>query len=91
MIPNIGKLAVLQSKFDYNQKKKDKWTSRRFEAMEYYSGNTKDFTSQYFSQSTLKKIVVGNVNVTKRVIDRISLVYMTPPIRTYSIEDPFIA
>ena len=87
MIPNIGKLAVLKSKFDYNQKKKDKWTSKRFEAMEYYSGNTNEFTSKYFSKTTLNKIVVGNVNVTKRVIDRISLVYMTPPIRTYSIED----
>ena len=79
MIPNLGKLAVMQSKFDYNQTRKNKWKRRRFEAMEYYKGDTKE--------STLNKIVSGNVNVTKRVIDRISLVYMTPPIRTYTVED----
>ena len=79
MIPNLGKLAVMQSKFDYNQTRKNKWKRRRFEAMEYYKGDTKEFT--------LNKIVSGNVNVTKRVIDRISLVYMTPPIRTYTVED----
>lgn len=87
MIPKMSELAVLQSKFDYNQIKKNKWKSQRYEAMEYYKGNTGEFTSKYFNSSTLNKIVVGNVNVTKRVIDRISLVYMTPPIRTYTNED----
>tara|TARA_Y100001963_G_scaffold158449_1_gene258120 strand:- start:745 stop:2088 length:1344 start_codon:yes stop_codon:yes gene_type:complete len=86
MIPNIGELAVMQSKFDYNQSRKNEWKSRRFDAMEYYKGDTNQFTSKYFSESTLNKIVAGNVNVTKRVIDRISLVYMTPPKRIYTNE-----
>ena len=87
MIPSIGKLAVHISKFDTNQANKNKWKQGRYEAMEYYKGNTNEFTSQYFSASTLSKVVTGNVNVTKRVIDRISLVYMTPPKRLYTRED----
>ena len=87
MIPNIGKLAVHISKWDINQQTKNKWKQGRYEAMDYYKGTTNEYTSKYFSSSTLSKVVTGNVNVCKRVIDRISLVYMTPPIRTYSNED----
>ena len=87
MIPNIGKLQLYMSKWDINQQKKNKWKQKRFEAMEYYKGDTNQFTSDYFSKSTLSKVVTGNVNVTKRVIDRISLIYMTPPKRLYTKED----
>ena len=87
MIPNLGKLAVYISKWDVSQQRKNKWKKSRYEAMDYYKGNTIDYTSKYFSASTLSKVVTGNVNVCKRVIDRVSLVYMTPPIRTYTKED----
>ena len=87
MIPNAGELAVKISKWDINQQTKNKWKQDRYEAMDYYKGNTIEYTSRYFSKSTLSKIVTGNVNVTKRVIDRISLVYMTPPARLYTRED----
>ena len=87
MIPNIGELAVLTSKWDIAQKRKNKWKQSRYEAMDYYKGNSTEYTSKYFSASTLSKVVTGNVNVTKRVIDRISLVYMTPPARLYTRED----
>ena len=87
MIPNIGELAVLTSKFNIAQKRKNKWKKSRYEAMDYYKGNSTEYTSEYFSASTLDKVVTGNVNVTKRVIDRISLVYMTPPKRLYTKED----
>ena len=87
MIPNAGELAVKISKLDINQQTKNKWKQDRYEAMDYYKGNTIEYTSRYFSKSTLSKIVTGNVNVTKRVIDRISLVYMTPPKRLYTRED----
>jgi len=87
MIPNAGELAVKISKWDINQQTKNKWKQDRYEAMDYYKGNTIEYTSRYFSKSTLSKIVTGNVNVTKRVIDRISLVYMTPPTRLYTRED----
>ena len=87
MIPNVGELAVLTSKYDANQQRKNHWKQSRYKALDYYNGNTKDYTSKYFSKSTLNKVVSGNINITKRIIDRISLVYMTPPIRTYTNED----
>tara|TARA_R100001594_G_scaffold141581_1_gene187709 strand:- start:437 stop:1768 length:1332 start_codon:yes stop_codon:yes gene_type:complete len=87
MIPNTGELAVLISKWNVNQIRKNQWKQARYEAMDYYNGNTFEYTSKYFSETTLKKIVAGNVSITKRIIDRISLVYMTPPIRTYTRED----
>ena len=87
MIPNMAELAVLMSKFDVKQKQKNLWKQSRYEALDYYNGNTSEYVSEYFSASTLNKVVTGNINITKRVIDRISLVYMTPPIRTYTNED----
>ena len=87
MIPSAGKLAVLMSKFDIQQQRKNKWKQSRYEAMDYYKGDTTSYTSKYFSSSTLSKVVTGCVNVTKRVVDRISLVYMTPPKRLYTKED----
>ena len=87
MIPNAGELAVLMSKFDVAQQRKNKWKQSRYEAMDYYKGVTDEYTSKYFSSSTLSKVVTGNVNVTKRVIDRVSLVYMTPPTRLYTNEE----
>ena len=87
MIPNIGELALLFSKFDIQQQRKNLWKQRRYEALDYYKGMTKDYVHDYFSDSTLSKVPLGNVNITKRVIDRVSLVYMTPPTRTYSNEE----
>ena len=87
MIPDQGKLAVLYSKFDIKQQRKNLWKQARYEALDYYKGTTKEYVGDYFSKSTLKKVPIGNVNITKRIIDRISLVYMTPPIRLYSNED----
>ena len=87
MIPNIGELAVLMSRWDINQQRKNKWKQDRYMALDYYKGDTASYTSEYFSQSTLDKIVTGNINITKRIIDRISLVYMTPPKREYTRDD----
>ncbi len=87
MIPNIGELAVLYSKFDIQQQRKNKWKQNRYKALDYYKGNTKEYVHDYFSESTLSKVPIGNVNITKRIINRISLVYMESPIRTYTKED----
>ncbi len=87
MIRSVAELTVLLSRWDVSQQRKNKWKQSRYEALDYYNGDTNDYTSKYFNASTLNKIVTGNINITKRVIDRISLVYMTPPIRTYSNED----
>ena len=83
----MSELIVLMSRWDINQQRKNKWKKSRYEALDYYKGDTYQYTSSYFSDSTLRKVVTGNINITKRIIDRISLVYMTPPIRTYTKED----
>ena len=87
MIPNMAELSVMISKFDYKQKVKNQWKQSRYEALDYYNGVTNEYTSEYFSDSTISKVVMGNINITKRIIDRISLVYMQPPIRQYTRED----
>ena len=86
MIPNVGKLLVQQSKFDAQQNAKNKWRKARLRARDFYSGQTMGYTSKYFSTSLLSKVPIANVNITKRIIDRISMVYMTNPIREYSNE-----
>jgi len=87
MIPNIGALLVQQSKYDAQQNAKNQWRKRRLVARDFYNGYTESYTNKYFSNKLLSKIPVANVNITKRIIDRISLVYMKPPKREYSNEN----
>ena len=87
MIPNIGELLVKQSKFDAQQNEKNKWRKARMIARHFYDGRNEPYTSKYFSNRLLNKVPISNVNITKRIIDRISLVYMKPPIREYSNEN----
>ena len=87
MIPDIGKLTVMISRFDVNQQKKNKWKASRYKALDYYNGRIRSYIEDYFSTSILNKVVTGNVNITKRIIDRISLVYMVAPKRQYTNED----
>ena len=87
MIPNIGALLVQQSKYDAQQNAKNQWRKRRLCARDFYNGHTESYTNKYFSKKLLSKIPVANVNITKRIIDRISLVYMKPPKREYSNEN----
>jgi hypothetical protein len=86
MIPNVGKLLVQQSRFDAQQNAKNKWRKARLRARDFYSGQTMGYTTKYFSNSLMSKIPIANVNITKRIIDRISMVYMKPPHREYSDE-----
>ena len=86
MIPNIGKLLLKQSQYDAQQNAKNKWRKLRYIAKDYYAGQPKGYTASYFSKQLVTKVPVANVNITKRVIDRISLVYMKPPVREYTNE-----
>ena len=87
MIPNIGKLLLQQSQWDSNQNAKNQWRKKRLIARDFYNGYTEIYTNKYFSRKLLSKIPVANVNITRRIIDRISLVYMKPPKREYSNEN----
>ena len=87
MIPNLSKHLVQQSKWDAQQNAKNQWRKRRLCARDFYNGYTESYTNKYFSKKLLAKIPVANVNITRRIIDRISLVYMKPPKREYSNEN----
>ena len=87
MIPKISDLLVKQSRWNANQREKNQWRDTRKKAYNYYKGRTEEYTRFFFARELSAKIPIANVNVTKRVIDRISLVYMQPPIREYSVED----
>jgi len=86
MIRNAKEL-VLQAKYDAGQKRKDQWKAGRLDAMEYYKGRSLPYTMDYFDTSLFEKVPPANINVTKRIIDRVSLVYMKPPKRTYTKEE----
>ena len=72
---------------DAQQNEKNRWRKARLCARDFYSGRTMPYTKKYFSESTMSKVVCANVNITKRVIDRVSLVYMKPPNKEYSNEN----
>ena len=87
MIRSTGELAVLNAKYDAAQKRKNQWKTSRLDALEFYKGRSLPYTMDYFDSSLFDKVPSANVNVTKRIIDRVSLVYMKPPSRTYSKEE----
>ena len=87
MIPNTSELLVLQAKYDAGQQRKNKWKVARLDALEYYKGRSLPYTMNYFDDTLFDKVPAANINVTKRIIDRISLVYMKPPKRIYTKED----
>ena len=87
MIPSIKEL-IQHSQFQANQNEKKLFKAKRQKALDYYNGRTAKYTSTYFNFT--HQVPIANVNVTKRVIDRTSLVYMVEPKRVYSkpeIED----
>ena len=87
MIPSTAQLAVEMSKVDWQDQDKKRWLLTREKAYNYYKGRTESYTKGFFSDSLNKQIPCPNINITKRVIDRISLVYMKSPIREYSNEN----
>ena len=84
MIPSIKDLANKQSQYNAQQQSKNQWRGRREQALDYYNGRTERYTKKYFSEGLSNKIPIANVNITKRIIDRISLVYMVAPKREYT-------
>ena len=87
MIPKIQELVDKQSQWNAQQQAKNKWRERREMALDYYNGRTERYTKKYFSSTLSHKVPIANVNITKRIIDRISLVYMVAPKREYTDPD----
>ena len=84
MIPQVSDLLLKQSQWNAQQQAKNRWRERRERALDYYNGRTKRYTKELFNRQLSNKIPIANINVCKRVIDRISLLYMVQPERVYS-------
>ena len=82
-----GKKSVYTSRWDAQQDSKEQWLQRRLDAMNYYRGRTRAYVIEFFSDSTLAKVPVSNINLTRRIIDRVSLVYQVAPKRITSNEN----
>ncbi len=81
--------AVTKSHIEANQQDADFRRKERERAYNYYMGRTKDETSSCFIPTLIEKIGIGNNNITKRIINRISLVYMVPPVRDVEENDKY--
>ena len=77
---------ILASRFDAQQNEKDQWLRARLDALNFYRGRTREYITPYFSRDTLAKVPVSNINIVKRIIDRISLCYMVDPARDVSYD-----
>ena len=86
MIPSTAQLSVEMSKIAWQDQEKKRWMKSREDAYNFYKGRTEAYTKGFFSDSLIKQIPCPNINITKRIIDRISLVYMKAPLREYSSE-----
>ena len=87
MIPSTQQLQVEMSRVEWQNQEKARWLKSRDKAFDYYKGRTETYTKKFFSESLNSQIPCPNVNLTKRIIDRISLVYMKPPLREYTNEN----
>ncbi len=93
MIIPMSEILQKQSQFDAQQKQKSKFRKNRAMALDYYNGRSKPYTEKLFSNSIINSIPIANINITKRIVDRISMVYMVNPIREYTridVDDLFI-
>ena len=77
----MSKTIVIKSRYDAQQQEKENWTQKRLEALDYYKGNTDEYVFNQYVGSSKNKIEPAMSGVTKRIIDRTSLVYMKEPKR----------
>jgi len=80
--PNLARKAVLASQLDYQQKMKDMFKDERALALRYYKGRAEDDYMSYITKELQDEIPTPSNNITKRIIDRTSLVYNETPIRS---------
>lgn len=88
MIYTARQLVEL-SKVEWQQNQKNIWREKRQKAYNYYKGRTDEYLKGYYKSKVgavpiYDKVPIPAIEVTKRIINRISLVYMNPPIREYS-------
>ena len=86
MIPSTAQLSVEMSKVAWQDQEKKRWMKSRDKAYDYYKGRTEKDTKSYYTKHLQDTVICPNINLTKRIIERISLVYMKAPLREYSNE-----
>lgn len=79
--------VVEATRIEFQQRVKNEWNEDRLSCLNYYDGLTEEYTRDKFSVESLKQVAVANNNIFRRVINRISLVNMVPPIRTLTSDD----
>lgn len=84
---SIAEGTVIKARIRHQQKVKEDWLRSRYRALDYYYGRTNDRTLQMFNPRFREKVPVTNNNITRRIIDRTSLVYMVPPDRSVNYND----
>ena len=80
--PDLAQIAVRRARLDYQQKMKDMFKDERALALRYYKGRAEDDYMDYITKGLRDQIPTPSNNITKRIIDRTSLVYNEPPIRS---------
>ena len=83
MIPNIGAQSVKLSRMAANDLEYKEFMKRRHNRLMYYNAETEALTREWFSANLLKNVPIGNINITKRIIDRTSEVYMVEALRYF--------
>jgi hypothetical protein len=82
MIPQLSGQAVKISRLHANETEYTKFMELRNEAMAYYNSLTEGLTRKFFSPRLIAQVPMANVNITRRVTDRTSEVYMVEAMRT---------
>ncbi len=71
----------------WQQGAKDNFTAVRDYCLNVYDGLTASYVEKYYSTNALEQVIPANNNITQRVINRTSLVYMVQPIRNLDAGD----
>jgi hypothetical protein len=74
----LGKLLLAATKIGFDKQTIKSWFRDRRIALDYFHADTEDYTKEFIEVDNTPTAII---NITKRIIDRISLVYLYEPIR----------
>ena len=66
---------IKQTQLAYNQLVAKGWFKARQKAIDYYNGDVDGYTNEWLSETIKLNVPLPNNNITKRIIERISLFY----------------
>ena len=84
---NNSKQAIIDSIEQFKKNNQQKMFDYRTKLIDYYQyANTEQYIDDYFAGSLQKEIPLYTTNITKKIINRISMVYKDAPVRTFNNE-----